>query len=81
MRSSHIGKAAWSILLVSAAVLAGCTIPLKPPPQISYDDEAQLYRHRMISLPQFLRPVDGVDVDPEWIFPETVGIAGSVDHD
>ena len=41
MRSSHIGKAAWSILLLSASMLAGCTIPLKPPPQISYDDEAQ----------------------------------------
>jgi P-type conjugative transfer protein TrbG len=41
MRSSRIGKAAWPILLVWASMLAGCTIPLRPPPQISYDDEAQ----------------------------------------
>ncbi|MBX9649986.1 MAG: P-type conjugative transfer protein TrbG, partial [Xanthobacteraceae bacterium] len=34
-------KAALSALLVSTSLLAGCTIPLKPPPQISYDEEAQ----------------------------------------
>ena len=34
-------KAAMSVLLLSASTLAGCAIPLKPPPQISYDD-AQL---------------------------------------
>jgi P-type conjugative transfer protein TrbG len=41
MRSSDVGKAVLAVLLVSASILAGCTIPLKPPPQISYDDEAQ----------------------------------------
>ena len=34
-------KAALPVLLLSVSTLAGCTIPLKPPPQISYDDEAQ----------------------------------------
>jgi type IV secretion system protein VirB9 len=29
------------VLLLSASMLVGCTIPLKPPPQISYDDEPQ----------------------------------------
>jgi P-type conjugative transfer protein TrbG len=41
MRSSDVGKAVLPVLLISASILAGCTIPLKPPPQISYDDEAQ----------------------------------------
>jgi P-type conjugative transfer protein TrbG len=41
MRSSDIGKAALPVLLLSASMLAGCTIPLKAPPQISFDDEAQ----------------------------------------
>ncbi len=34
-------KAALPVLLLSVSTLAGCAIPLKPPPQISYDDEAQ----------------------------------------
>jgi len=39
MRPSN--KAALPVLLLSASMLAGCTVPLRPPPQISYDDEAQ----------------------------------------
>ncbi len=41
MKSFYVGKAALPALLLSVSALAGCTIPLKPPPQISYDDEAQ----------------------------------------
>ena len=39
MRPSN--KAALPVLLLSASMLACCTVPLRPPPQISYDDEAQ----------------------------------------
>jgi hypothetical protein len=35
----------------------------------------------MISLPQLLRPVDGVDVDPKRILAQAIGIARRVDHD
>jgi P-type conjugative transfer protein TrbG len=38
MKPSCNCKAAMSVLLLSASTLAGCAIPLKPPPQISYDD-------------------------------------------
>ena len=41
MRSSYVGKAALPILVLSVSMLAGCAIPLKAPPEISYDDEAQ----------------------------------------
>jgi type IV secretion system protein TrbG len=34
-------KAALSVLLLSVSTLGCCTIPLRPPPQISYDEEAQ----------------------------------------
>jgi hypothetical protein len=34
-------KAALPALLLSVSVVAGCTIPLKQPPEISYDDDAQ----------------------------------------
>ncbi|TJW92040.1 P-type conjugative transfer protein TrbG, partial [Neisseria gonorrhoeae] len=40
MRPSH-KAAALPVLLLSVSMLAGCTVPLRPPPQISYDDEAQ----------------------------------------
>src|SRR6266849_6090787 len=33
------------------------------------------------SLSKLLRPIDGVDVNAKRILPETVGIAGRVDHD
>jgi type IV secretion system protein TrbG len=38
MRSSSIRKTALPVLLFSVSALAGCAVPLKPPPQISYDD-------------------------------------------
>jgi type IV secretion system protein VirB9 len=38
MRSSYVSKAALPALLLSVSALAGCAIPLKPPPEISYDD-------------------------------------------
>ena len=38
MRSSCAGRAALPMLLLSAVTLAGCTIPPKSPPEISYDD-------------------------------------------
>jgi type IV secretion system protein VirB9 len=41
MKSLFLRHAAWPVLLVTASTLAGCAIPLKPPPEISYDDEAQ----------------------------------------
>ena len=41
MRSSYAGKATLSVLLISVSTFTGCTIPLKPPPAISYDDSAQ----------------------------------------
>ena len=50
-------KAAMSVLLLSASTLAGCAIPLKPPPQISYDD-AQLAVQE-IDAP---KPVEVVEV-------------------
>jgi type IV secretion system protein VirB9 len=34
-------KAALPVLLLSVSTLGCCTIPLRPPPQISYDEEAQ----------------------------------------
>ena len=34
-------KAALPALLLSVSVVADCTIPLKQPPEISYDDDAQ----------------------------------------
>ncbi|MGY4307871.1 P-type conjugative transfer protein TrbG [Bradyrhizobium sp. USDA 4369] len=41
MKPSCNRKAAMSVLLLFVSTIAGCAIPLKPPPQISYDDEAQ----------------------------------------
>ena len=40
MRSSYVGKSVPALLL-SVSTLAGCAIPLKPPPEISYDDQAE----------------------------------------
>ena len=41
MRSSCAGKATLPVLLISVSTFTGCTIPLKLPPAISYDDAAQ----------------------------------------
>ena len=41
MKSPFFRNAAWPGLLLSISALAGCAIPLKSPPEISYDDEAQ----------------------------------------
>jgi type IV secretion system protein TrbG len=58
MKSSCIGKAALPIVLLSVSALAGCTIPLKPPPQISYDDEAQ----PAVQLGDPPKPVEVVEI-------------------
>ncbi len=55
MKPSHVGRAA---LLLSVAALAGCAIPLKPPPEISYDDEAQ----PAVQLADSPKPVEVVEV-------------------
>jgi P-type conjugative transfer protein TrbG len=79
MRASRIGRAAWPILLVWASMLAGCTIPLKPPPQISYDDEAQpavqlgdppkpveiVELPKLLPLPGQLKPLNAARSKPE----------------
>ena len=71
-------KAAMSVLLLSASTLAGCAIPLKPPPQISYDD-AQLAVQEIdapkpvevvevptpLPLPGQLKPLRGTRSKPE----------------
>src|SRR6204780_3064392 len=38
MRSSSIRKTTLPVVLFSVSALAGCAVPLKLPPQISYDD-------------------------------------------
>ena len=58
MRSSYIGKAALPVLLLSVSALAGCAIPLKPPPQISYDDDAQ----PAVQLADPPKPVEVVEI-------------------
>src|SRR5450755_81929 len=40
----------------------------------------RLYMHQTISLPQLLRPIDGVDINPERIFAQAIGVAWRVDH-
>jgi P-type conjugative transfer protein TrbG len=34
-------KVAWPVVVLSASMVAGCAIPLKSPPEISYDDDTQ----------------------------------------
>src|SRR5277367_86117 len=34
-------KVAWPVVVLSASMVAGCAVPLKSPPEISYDDDAQ----------------------------------------
>jgi type IV secretion system protein TrbG len=79
MRSSSIRKAALPVLLLSASTLAGCAIPLKPPPQTSYDDEAQpavqlgdppkpvevVEIPKLLPLPGQLKPLHGARSNPE----------------
>src|SRR6185369_8589455 len=57
MRRLRNGKAVLSVLLVSVPALAGCAIPLKAPPQISYDDEAQ----PAVQLADLPKPVEVVE--------------------
>jgi len=79
MKPSHFGRAALPVLLLSVSALAGCTIPLKPPPEISYDDEAQpavqlaeapkpveiVEVPKLLPLPGQLKPLPGVRSKPE----------------
>ena len=79
MKSFCVGKAALRALLLSVSALAGCTIPLKPPPQISYDDEAQpavqlgdppkpvevVELPKLLPLPGQLKPLYGPRSKPE----------------
>ena len=79
MKSFCVGKAALPVLLLSVSALASCTIPLKPPPQISYDDEAQpavqlgdppkpvevVELPKLLPLPGQLKPLYGPRSKPE----------------
>src|ERR1700716_783696 len=79
MRSSHAGRATLPVLLLSVSTLAGCTIPLKPPPEISYDDEAKpavqladspkpvevVEIPKLLPLPGQLKPLPGAHSKPE----------------
>ena len=56
MKQSH--KAALPALALSVSMVAGCTIPLKSPPQISYDDDAQ----PAVQLADPPRPVEIVEM-------------------
>jgi len=72
-------KNPWPVLFISVAAFAGCTIPLKPPPQISYDDEAQpavqladppkpveiVEIPKPLPLPGQLKPLHAVKSNPE----------------
>ncbi len=72
-------KAALPVVLLSASMLVGCTIPLKPPPQISYDDDAQpavqladppkpveiVEMPKLLPLPGQLKPLHGAKSKPE----------------
>jgi type IV secretion system protein TrbG len=78
MKSSCVGKAALPFLLVAVSALAGCTIPLKPPPQISYDEAEPAVQladppkpvevvevPKLLPLPGQLKPLQGVHSKPE----------------
>ena len=51
-------EVALPVLLLFVSTLVGCAIPLKPPPQISYDDEAQ----PAVQLVDPPKPVEVVEV-------------------
>jgi P-type conjugative transfer protein TrbG len=79
MSSRYVGKVALPVLLLSVSTLAGCAMPLKPPPEISYDDEAQpavqlgdppkpvevVELPKLLPLPGQLKPLPGARVKPE----------------
>ena len=79
MKSFYIGRAALPALLLSVSTLAGCAIPLKPPPQISYDDPAEpavqlgdppkpveiVELPKLLPLPGQLKPLPGERWKPE----------------
>jgi P-type conjugative transfer protein TrbG len=78
MRSSYAGKAVLPALLASVSTLAACTIPLKPPPQIFYDDAQPAVQladppkpveivevPKLLPLPGQLKPLQGVHLKPE----------------
>jgi type IV secretion system protein VirB9 len=78
MKPSCNCKAAMSVLLLSASTLAGCAIPLKPPPQISYDDAQPAVEETdppkpvevvevpaPLPLPGQLKPLHGTRSKPE----------------
>ena len=79
MKSTYIRKGALPALLLSVSALAGCAVPLKPPPQISYDDEAQpavqvadppkavevVELPKLLPLPGQLKPLHGAPSKPE----------------
>jgi len=79
MKSSCAGKAAWPVLLLSVSAFAGCSIPLKPPPAISYDDAGQpavqetepprpvevVEVPKLLPLPGQLKPIYGAPSKPE----------------
>jgi type IV secretion system protein VirB9 len=79
MRSFGACKAALPALLLSVFTLAACTIPLKPPPQISYDDAAEpavqlgdppkpveiVELPKLLPLPGQLKPLPGARSNPE----------------
>jgi type IV secretion system protein TrbG len=78
MKPSCNCKAAMSVLLLSASALAGCAIPLKPPPQISYDDAQPAMQETdppkpvevvevptPLPLPGQLKPLRGTHSKPE----------------
>ena len=78
MRSSSIRKTALPVLLLSVSALAGCAVPLKPPPQISYDDAEPAVQladppkpvevvelPKLLPLPGQLKPLHAAPSKPE----------------
>lgn len=78
MKQSRNSKVAMSALLLSVSPLAGCTIPLKPPPEISYDDAQPAVQEtdppkpvevvelpKLLPLPGQLKPLNGAHSKPE----------------
>jgi type IV secretion system protein VirB9 len=76
---SCAGRAAWPVLLLCVSTFTGCTIPLKPPPNIFYDDTAQPAMQetdppkpvevvevpKLLPLPGQLKPLPGGRAKPE----------------
>lgn len=78
MKSTSIYRTALPALLLTVSALGGCAIPLKPPPEISYDDaqpamlEADPLKPvevvelpKLLPLPGQLKPVYGSRSKPE----------------